>query len=210
MRRNRATALATLVVTLTVLVSLGAAVAASISSDLRRIQPFDGAQGWLNSPPLSPASLRGKIVLVDFWEYTCVNCLKTLPYERAWYDRYRRYGFVIVGVHTPEFRFSGEPANVAAAVRRLGIDWPVAIDSRATVWRRYHNDFWPHEFLVDQAGSIVYDHVGEGDYPDTERQIQGLIKAKASHARLPAVMDYLPQDSYAKPGAVCRVLPAYR
>lgn len=172
-------------------------------TDLARIQSFSGAVGWLNSPPLEPAALRGKTVLVDFWEYTCVNCLRTLPYEKTWYQRYHRYGFEIIGVHTPEFAFSGEPANVAAAAQRLGITWPVALDSQGVIWKRYHNEFWPHEFLVDSSGRVVYDHVGEGDYPDTEARIQELVRAQNPRASLPAVMGYLPQDDYAKPGAVC-------
>src|ERR1700680_2577639 len=95
-----------------------AAMRAVADSPVLTLEPFDGDRGWLNSKPLSPRALSGRVVLVDFWEYTCINCLKTLPYEKAWYDRYAKYGFTIIGVHTPEFAFSGEPANVAAAVNR--------------------------------------------------------------------------------------------
>ena len=165
--------------------------------------PFDGDTGWINSKPLTPSSLAGKVVLVDFWEYTCINCLKTLPYERAWYDRYSKYGFTIVGVHTPEFAFSGEPSNVAAAVKRLNIDWPVVIDGKQAIWNRYDNDVWPRELLFDANGKLIADHSGEGDYPDMERRIQQALRARNPNVRFPAVMDYLPQDSYAKPGAVC-------
>jgi len=165
--------------------------------------PFDGNTGWIDSKPLTPASLHGKVVLVDFWEYTCVNCLKTLPYERTWYDRYAKYGFTIVSVHTPEFKFSGEPANVAAAVKRLGVDWPVVLDSRQTIWDRYANDVWPRELLFDQNGKLIADHSGEGDYPDMERRIQQALRAHDPSVRFPAVMDYLPGDAYSKPGAVC-------
>jgi thiol-disulfide isomerase/thioredoxin len=167
------------------------------------LQPFDGNTGWINSKPLTPAALRGNVVLVDFWEYTCVNCLKTLPYERTWYDRYAKYGFTIIGVHTPEFKFSGESANVAAAVKRLGVDWPVVLDSRQTIWDRYDNDVWPRELLFDQNGKLIADHSGEGDYPDMERRIQQALHVRDPAARFPAVMDYLPGDSYSKPGAVC-------
>jgi thiol-disulfide isomerase/thioredoxin len=167
------------------------------------LQPFDGDAGWINSKPLTPQALAGKVVLVDFWEYTCVNCLKTLPYERAWYDRYAKYGFTIVGVHTPEFKFSGESANVAAAVKRLGVDWPVVLDSRQAIWDRYGNDVWPRELLFDQHGKLIADHSGEGDYPDMEHRIQQALRASNPSTRFPAVMDYLPGDSYAKPGAVC-------
>ena len=167
------------------------------------LQPFDGATGWINSKPLTPASLAGRVVLVDFWEYTCVNCLKTLPYERTWYERYAKYGFTIVGVHTPEFKFSGESSNVAAAVKRLGIDWPVVLDSRQAIWDRYGNDVWPRELLFDQRGALIADHSGEGDYPDMEHRIQQALRAGDPSVHFPAVMDYLPGDTYSKPGAVC-------
>lgn len=170
---------------------------------VRSIQSFDGNTGWLNSAPLTPEALRGKIVLVDFWEYTCVNCLKTLPYEKAWYERYHQYGFTIVGVHTPEFKFSGETANVEAATKRLGISWPVVLDSNSAIWQRYKNNSWPHEFLIDAQGWVVLDHVGEGDYPATERKIQDLIRKQVPEAKLPAPMELLAVDSYDKPGAVC-------
>jgi len=165
--------------------------------------PFDGGTGWINSKPLTPGALAGKVVLVDFWEYTCINCLKTLPYERTWYDRYAKYGFTIVGVHTPEFKFSGESANVAEAVKRLGINWQVVLDSRQTIWDRYGNDVWPRELLFDANGRLVEDHSGEGDYPDTERRIQQALHARNAAVHFPAPMDYLPGDSYSKPGAVC-------
>ena len=105
-----------------------------------RIPDLGGAVAWLNSPPLSASDLRGKVVLVDFWEYSCSNCLNTLPYLRNWYARYHKDGFVIVGVHTNEFAWTGELPNVAAAVRRLGISWPVAVDTRHTIWNRYNTD----------------------------------------------------------------------
>lgn len=168
-----------------------------------RIRSFDGGNGWLNSPGLSPKDLRGKIVLVDFWEYTCINCLKTLPYLRNWYAKYHRYGFEIIGVHTPEFKFSGEAKNVAAAVKRLGVTWPVVLDSNAVIWDRYSNHYWPRDFLVDEQGRVVFDHVGEGDYPDTEHRIQDALRHIHPDVKWPPVMGYLKEDSYAKPGAVC-------
>jgi thiol-disulfide isomerase/thioredoxin len=167
------------------------------------IQSFDDNAGWINSPALTPESLRGKVVLVDFWEYTCVNCLRTLPYEIAWYERYRDLGFTVVGVHTPEFQFSSEKANVESATTRLGIKWPVVLDDSYAIWKRWNNDVWPHEYLVDQKGDIVYDYEGEGDYPEMEGKIQALLRAAHPEATFPPVMDYLPQDSYEKPGAVC-------
>ena len=168
-----------------------------------RLLSFDGGIAWFNSKPLTPDQLRGKVVLVDFWEYTCVNCLRTLPYEKAWYARYARDGFVIVGVHTPEFHFSGEPANVGAALERLDITWPVVLDSKQAIWDRYGNDVWPRELLYDRSGRLIADHAGEGDYPEMEQRIQAALRTGHSGERFPAVMGYLPQDSYAKPGAVC-------
>ncbi len=164
---------------------------------------FSGGAAWLNSPPLTPAALRGKVVLVDFWEYTCINCLRTLPYLREWYRRYHDDGLVIIGVHTPEFAFSGDDRNVTDAVKRLGIAWPVVLDDGYAVWNRYHNNIWPHEFLFDQNGNLVESQEGEGNYQQTEQKIQALLHAENPQLRLPAVMALLPQDSYNKPGAVC-------
>ncbi|HZY98695.1 MAG TPA: redoxin family protein [Candidatus Baltobacteraceae bacterium] len=167
------------------------------------ILPFDGNAGWLNSPPLAPAELHGKVTLVDFWEYTCVNCLRTLPYLREWYKRYKQYGFTIVGVHSPEFAFSGERANVTAALPRLGVTWPVVLDDSFAIWKRYGVNAWPTEFLFDQSGKLVESTSGEGNYQQTESKIQALLVAQDPHVKLPHVMALLPQDSYDKPGAVC-------
>lgn len=165
--------------------------------------PFDGNAGWLNGPPLSLTDLHGKVTLVDFWEYTCINCLRTLPYLREWYQRYQPYGFTIVGVHSPEFGFSGQRANVAAALPRLGVTWPVVLDSSFTIWKRYGVNAWPTEFLFDQSGKLVESSSGEGNYQQTESKIQALLLARDPHLKLPHVMALLPQDSYDKPGAVC-------
>ncbi|HEY5095391.1 MAG TPA: redoxin family protein [Candidatus Eremiobacteraceae bacterium] len=167
------------------------------------IPSFDGAVGWLNSKPLTAADLHGKVVLVDFWEYTCINCLRTLPYMKTWYDRYHDDGLVIVGVHTPEFGFSGDTKNVTAAVARLGIKWPVALDDGYVIWKRYQNDAWPKEYLYDQQGNLVESQAGEGNYQSTEAKIQSLLKAATPSLKFPSVMALLPQDSYDKPGAVC-------
>ena len=164
---------------------------------------FDGNTGWINSPPLTPAALHGKVVLVDFWEYTCVNCLRTLPYLRTWYERYKDQGFVIVGVHTNEFGFSGESSNVNAAVKQLNITWPVVLDSNDAIAKRYQFTGWPEELLFDQNGQLQETQNGEGNYPQTEAKIQQLLKATNPTAHFPAVMALLPQDSYDKPGAVC-------
>ncbi len=177
--------------------------APSSAAQPTEIQSFDGGGSWLNSPPLTPEQLRGKVVLVDFWEYTCINCLRTLPYLREWYRRYHDHGFVIIGVHTPEFDFSGKRANVTAAANRLGVTWPVVLDDRETIWKRYSNYDWPHEYLYDQQGRLVESFAGEGGYPQTEARIQALLKSAQPQLALPPVMALLPQDSYDKPGAVC-------
>lgn len=173
------------------------------AADEAAIPSFAGNSGWLNSTPLAPADLRGKIVLVDFWEYTCVNCLRTLPYLRDWYGKYRDAGFTIVGVHSPEFGFSGDSPNVSAAAKRLGVTWPVVLDDNFNIWKRYHNDGWPHEYLYDRNGNLVDSVSGEGHYPETEAKIQALLRQSDPHAQLPPIMALLPQDSYDKPGAVC-------
>ncbi len=173
------------------------------NADPARILSFEGNAGWVNGAPLTAADLQGKVVLVDFWEYTCLNCLRTLPYLREWYKRYHQYGFVIVGVHSPEFNFSGESANVASAAKRLDVTWPVVLDDHMTVWKRYGNDVWPHEYLFDRSGNLVDSVAGEGRYPQTEAKIQELLRAGGPKLALPPVMALLPQDSYDKPGAVC-------
>ncbi len=181
-------------------VSQSAIQAASISAEL---PSFDGAAGWLNSAPLTPQSLRGKVVLVDFWEYTCINCLRTLPYLRTWYTRYHYDGLVIVGVHTPEFSFSADPKNIDAADKRLEVTWPVALDPKFVVWNTFHNDVWPHEYLYNQQGQLVDQTSGEGGYQHTERAIQRLLLATNPGAHFPEPMPLLPQDNYLKPGAKC-------
>ncbi len=130
---------------------------------------------WLNTPPLSMQSLRGKVVLVDFWTYSCVNCVRTLPYLRAWYDAYRSRGLVIVGVHTPEFEFEKKSANVAQATRDLGVTWPVVQDDDYSQWNAYGNHYWPAHYFVDANGHVRYVHFGEGEYDVSEKVIQALL-----------------------------------
>lgn len=137
---------------------------------------LDGAVQWLNSPPLNAADLKGKVVLVDFWTYSCVNCLRTLPYVKAWAERYRDQGLVVVGVHAPEFAFERSPANVAAAVRRLGVTYPVALDNDFTIWSAFGNRYWPAHYFIDAQGRIRHHHFGEGDYAESERVIQSLLR----------------------------------
>ena len=135
-----------------------------------------GATQWLNSPALNIESLRGKVVLVDFWTYSCINCLRTLPYLKAWDEKYRAQGLVIIGVHAPEFAFEKDIKNVERAVRELGINYPVAIDSQYAIWNAFKNEYWPAHYLIDAQGRIRNQHFGEGAYQETELRIQSLLK----------------------------------
>jgi thiol-disulfide isomerase/thioredoxin len=136
---------------------------------------FTGLGNWLNSPPLTLQSLRGKVVLVDFWTYTCINCYNTLPYVKSWYQDYKDKGLVVVGVHTPEFPVERQTANVADALKRYGIQYPVAQDNEYATWNAYRNQYWPAFYLIDKQGNIVYRHFGEGRYKETEAEIQRLL-----------------------------------
>ena len=145
---------------------------------------LSGAESWLNSPPLTTDQLKGKVVLVDFWTYSCINCLRTLPYIRAWAEKYGDRGLVIIGVHTPEFAFEKDPANVKKAVGNLGIKYPVALDSSYTIWNAFNNDSWPAHYLIDANGKIREHHFGEGNYAETEQSIQTLLN-EAGHRDVP-------------------------
>ena len=136
---------------------------------------FAGIAAWINSPPLTMAGLRGKVVLIDFWTYSCINCVRTLPHLTAWDRKYRRDGLVIVGVHAPEFRFETHLDNVQAAVARYGIRYPVALDSGLHTWSNFHNQYWPAHYLIDRRGRVVYTHFGEGQYDVTENNIRVLL-----------------------------------
>jgi thiol-disulfide isomerase/thioredoxin len=137
---------------------------------------LDGAIGWLNSVPLNRKSLRGKVVLVNFWTYTCINSIRPLPYLRDWEAKYHGAGFVVIGVHTPEFSFEHEQMNVENAARNLNVTFPVAIDSKYKIWQAFNNQAWPAQYLVDAKGRIRYHHFGESDYDEIERVIQELLK----------------------------------
>src|ERR1700678_290875 len=137
---------------------------------------LSGAVAWLNSPPLSSKSLRGKVVLVDFWTYSCINCLRALPYVEGWAQKYKDAGLVVIGVHTPEFAFEKERSNVEKAVRDLKITYPVAIDSDYKIWQAFNNEHWPAHYFIDGKGRIRYHHFGEGEYDESERVIQELLK----------------------------------
>jgi thiol-disulfide isomerase/thioredoxin len=141
---------------------------------------FDGATGWLNSEPLTPERLRGKVVLVDFWTYTCINWLRTLGYVRVWAEKYEEQGLVVVGVHTPEFPFEKDPENVRWAAKEMRVEYPVALDPDYTVWRAFSNQYWPAVYIADAAGRIRHHQFGEGGYDDCERVIQRLLR-EAGH-----------------------------
>ncbi len=152
---------------------------------------FQGTQEWINSEPLALDSLRGNVVLIDFWTYTCVNCIRTLPFLREWHDRYADEGLVIVGVHTPEFEFEKIYENVVDATVEDGVVWPVVQDNDFAVWRSYSNRYWPAKYLIDQTGVIRYTHFGEGKYAETEERIRELLAeaGMTAEAEMP-----LPED----------------
>jgi thiol-disulfide isomerase/thioredoxin len=134
-----------------------------------------GGGQWFNSDPLTLASLRGKVVLVQFWTFGCYNCRNTLSHVQQWWADYKDKGLVIVGVHTPEFSSESVPENVQQATAELGVTWPVVLDNDKQIWRAYRNHYWPHFYLVDKQGRIVYDHIGEGAYDATARSIEAAL-----------------------------------
>lgn len=164
----------------------GTLVAASVFAEqhFRQMPMPDlgGAIGWLNSEPLNTKSLRGKVVLVDFWTYTCINSLRPLPYVKAWAAKYKSAGLVVIGVHTPEFSFEKERVNVENMTHTLNISYPVAIDSNYSIWQAFHNEAWPAQYLVDGKGQIRFQHFGEGDYVEIEHIIQMLLKENGAAA----------------------------
>ena len=162
--------------------------------------PLDGATAWINSPALTAADLRGKVVLVDFWTYSCINCLRTLPHVRAWAQKYREHGLVVLGVHTPEFDFERNPANVLRAVRDLKIDYPVAVDSNFALWQAFGARAWPTLYFVDAKGQVRGQQLGEGRYDKAERMIQQLLRE--------AGRSNVPDDLVSPQGAGTQAAPA--
>ena len=138
--------------------------------------PLTGATTWINTPPLTTEQLRGKVVVVDFWTYSCINCIRSIPYVRAWAEKYKDQGLVVIGVHTPEFAFEKSEANVRQNIQRLGITYPVAMDNEFAIWRAFKNQYWPAHYFIDAKGQIRHHHFGEGDYDGSERVIQQLLK----------------------------------
>lgn len=156
---------------------------------------------WLNSPPLTMASLRGQVVLIDFWNYTCVNCLRTFPYLHAWWDRYRDVGLMVVGIHTPEFSFEHHVAHVQHAVADLDVPYPVLLDNEFANWQAWTNRYWPTKYLVDRAGRLRFFHYGEGQYQTCEEMIQMLLRQGHPELALPPVLPVVRVDD--RPESIC-------
>ncbi|MGP0075980.1 MAG: cytochrome c biogenesis protein DipZ [Bryobacteraceae bacterium] len=152
--------------------------AAGAATGPQTLPDLSGAVAWLNSPPLNRDQLKGHVVLVDFWTYSCINCLRSIPYVEAWAEKYKNTGLVVIGVHTPEFAFEKDLNNVKRAVSELKITYPVALDNDYKIWKAFSNSFWPADYLVDATGHIRHHHFGEGKYDETEQQIQDLLKER--------------------------------
>lgn len=165
-------------------IALSAATLTAVAAPMATTAPeFTGIQQWLNSEPLSMGQLRGKVVLVDFWTYTCINCIRTLPYVKSWHEKYKDQGLVVVGVHTPEYPFERSTDNVKTAIKRFGITYPVAQDNKYATWSAYNNQYWPAVYLIDKQGKVVYQHFGEGAYASTEAKIRTLLAEPAVASR---------------------------
>jgi cytochrome c biogenesis protein CcdA/thiol-disulfide isomerase/thioredoxin len=164
------------------LVRVSAAASTPALDDEGPMPDLTGAIGWVNSQPLTRNSLHGKVVLIDFWTYSCINCLRALPYIEGWAEKYKSAGLVVIGVHTPEFAFEKERSNVEKAVRDLKITYPVAIDSDYKIWQAFNNEYWPAHYFIDGKGRIRYHHFGEGEYDESERVIQELLKENGAQS----------------------------
>jgi thiol-disulfide isomerase/thioredoxin len=162
---------------------------------------FPGGVKWLNSPPLTLAGLKGKVVLLDFWEYTCVNCIRTFPYLKAWHQKYASKGLVIVGAHTPEFDFAKAEENIRKGAAKFGLTWPLINDQDFRVWNTWGNRYWPAKYLIDKDGFVRFVHFGEGAYGNTEQAIQKLLKEANPSLEMPPITE--PIRDTDKPGAVC-------
>ena len=167
--------------------------------------PNFAAKVWLNSRPLTRKQLHGKVVLIDVWEYTCINCIRTFPYLRRWRQLYAPAGLVIIGVHTPEFGFGKNPKNVANAVKRFGFTFPIAVDSDSDIWNAFRAGGWPTDYLIDKGGNIAYVHSGEGDYAEMEREIQTLLKERNPKLNFASARYAITKDEEASMmGGICR------
>jgi thiol-disulfide isomerase/thioredoxin len=171
--------------------------------DKGRVRVPEIGRVWLNSPPLNMRQLRGRAVLVDFWDYTCVNCIRTLPYIQAWHERYQELGLTVIGVHTPEFTFAQYESNVERGVRELGLTYPIVIDSDFELFKLFANRAWPSKYLIDKDGYLRYMHMGEGAYSETETVIHELLSEINPHLSLPPLLS--PVRAEDGPGAVCYI-----
>jgi cytochrome c biogenesis protein CcdA/thiol-disulfide isomerase/thioredoxin len=169
--------------------------------------PLAGAVAWLNSPPLTAEGLRGKVVLIDFWTYSCINCLRELPYVKAWAQKYGPAGLVIIGVHTPEFAFERVVGNVGKAVKDLGVTYPVAVDSNYKIWGAFNNQYWPALYFIDANGTIRHHHFGEGEYDASERIIQQLLHAAGAKDLTPGLAEVSAQGVQAAPSNMYQISP---
>jgi len=150
-------------------------VATNIESNVPKLPEFQGISQWLNSNPLTIQDLKGNVVLIQFWTFSCINCQRTLPYVTKWHQQYAAKGLKIIGVHTPEFAFERDSNNIKEAMQKHGILYPVPIDNEFQTWKAYKNEYWPHLYLADRQGNLQYDHIGEGAYAKTEQTIQKLL-----------------------------------
>ncbi|HEY0234570.1 MAG TPA: cytochrome c biogenesis protein DipZ [Afipia sp.] len=166
---------------------------------------LSGATAWLNSPPLTTEQLKGKVVLVDFWTYSCINCLRTLPYVRAWAEKYKDQGLVVIGVHTPEFAFEKNIDNVKKAVADLKVGYPVALDNDFAIWRAFDNQYWPAHYFIDAKGQIRHHHFGEGNYDESERVIQQLLAEAGKPVASPSLVSVKASGAEMAPGTASDV-----
>jgi thiol-disulfide isomerase/thioredoxin len=194
--------------TLTALGALWASARPSLAVE-GRMPDLNGANGWLNSAPLASASLRGKVVLVHFWTYTCINSLRPLPYVKAWARKYKDSGLVVIGVHTPEFSVEKDLANVQDAVRDLKVTYPVAIDSDYRVWEAFNNQYWPALYFIDAKGRIRHHYFGEGQYVEAERVLQELLKESGAAGLDESTVRVTGESVEAAPSAAVRSPETY-
>lgn len=166
-----------------------------------RIHAPEIGRSWINPPPVTLSGARGSVVLLDFWDYTCVNCIRTLPYLREWHRRYREFGLKVIGIHTPEFHFARNFENVARAAREFNLDYPIVLDNEYQIWQAYSNRCWPAKYLVDKDGYVRFYHFGEGGYSETESAIQKLLRETDTAVLLPDLMS--PVRKMDHPGARC-------
>lgn len=158
-----------------------------------QMPPLTGDGVWLNSEPLTPERLRGKVVLIDFWTYSCINCLRAMPYVKSWYERYKDHGLVVVGIHAPEFDFEKNVANVRRAMQKFGVTYPVVLDTNYSLWKAFNNRYWPAHYFVDAEGKIRGHHFGEGNYKESEELIRQLL-TDAGVKQLPAPVSGIRQE----------------